>query len=75
MRQRDLDILSFIDWVKSLEKSRHWFTQGGCTWIDENRNASIMKPGEVESSSEIDQYLPEYIGLLNIEIYWPSLSP
>lgn len=70
-----IEVLSFIRWVEGLQKPRFWFTEGGRSWLDEGKNAPVMKPGEIEPTSEIDQYLPEYVGLLDAQLYWPGLLP
>lgn len=75
MRARD--VLDFIDWVWRLQwREEHrsdptveW--QRDLSWAEWGRDAVCMLPGDLEPRDELDQYLPEYVGLLDAQLYWP----
>jgi hypothetical protein len=72
------DVLAFIKWVEHLlwrEEHRsdptvEW--QPDMSWAEMGRDAVCMAPGDLEPAHEIDKYLPEYVGLLDTQLYWPG---
>lgn len=69
------DVLAFIEWGFHL-LWREELRANPANWLpDPPRDARVQAPGEVEPSNEIDQYLPEYVGLLDVQLYWPGAVP
>lgn len=75
------DVLAYISWVWSpqWQEARRadptigW--QPDASWDELGVGARVWAPGEVEAKDEIDQYLPEYVGLLDVQLYWPGPTP
>ena len=75
------DVLDFIDWVWRLQQREvhrsnpavDW--QPDMSWASMGWDARVMSPGETEPPDIHDQLLPEYAGLLDVQLYWPGLPP
>lgn len=74
------DVLAYIAWVEHLllresRRSDPTVEWADSSWAQMGRDAVCMKPGDTEPPNEIDKYLPEYVGLLDVELYWPGRPP
>ncbi len=76
------DVLAYIDWVWLLQWREAQRADPTIGWQPDmswdelgNFGARVQVPGEVETKDEIDQYLPEYVGLLDAQLYWPARPP
>lgn len=77
------DVLAYIDWVEAVlwrEELRNtvpdygrW--QSDMSWDEQGISARVMAPGETESLDMYDELLPEYTGLLDVQLYWPGTPP
>lgn len=72
------DVLDYIKWGElcllriEMQEDDKW----PWPFIEEGpREMLCMVPGDVEPFHETDQYLPEYVGLLDAQLYWPALGP
>lgn len=74
-------MLAFVDWVWSLqwrERLRSDPTIGwqrDISWSEEGRDAEVMRPGETVPWNIHDELLPEHVGLLDTQLYWPGAVP
>ena len=69
-------VLDFISWGELMRLRAEMALDG--TWPvveDQGREMVVALPGEVEPANEVDQYLPEYVGLLDAQLYWPGSPP
>lgn len=75
------DVLDFVEWVFGLQRreeerlARPDFPRE-TSWAQMGFDAVVMTPGDVEPPDAFhDEVLPEYVGLLDAQLYWPGLPP
>lgn len=79
---QDQDVLDYIEWVFGLQaREEHrsnpdaeWYPD--MSWQELDWDTPIKLPGDVERPDPVhDVLLPEYVGLLDTQLYWPGKPP